>query len=141
MLDCIHVCVFYFSKNCFEKLARHLLDSQLSVKLLKFFHIAISTASRYLVDRSRKLLPPRQLLDSWWIDLASILAFDGLFLDTSSTLVSIEDHFPDTFLDSYLDTSRYLHLLSFTEDLYIHSSRSDSHFLRSFLICPHLFIS
>ena len=27
MLDCIHVCVFLLSKNCFEKLARHLLDT------------------------------------------------------------------------------------------------------------------
>ena len=27
MLDCIHICVFLLSKNCFEKLAWHLLDS------------------------------------------------------------------------------------------------------------------
>ena len=27
MLDYIHICVFHISKNCFEKLARHLLDA------------------------------------------------------------------------------------------------------------------
>ena len=37
MLDCIHVCDFHFSKNCFYKLAQHLLDTLLSVELLKFF--------------------------------------------------------------------------------------------------------
>ena len=37
MLDCIHVCIFLLSKNYFEKLARHLLDTLLSVELLKLF--------------------------------------------------------------------------------------------------------
>ena len=37
MLDCIHVCVFLFLKIFFEKLARHLLDTLLSVELLKPF--------------------------------------------------------------------------------------------------------
>ena len=59
MLDCIHVCVFHFSKNCFYKLARHLLDTLLYIEFLKLFHITISIACRHLVDRSRKLLPPR----------------------------------------------------------------------------------
>ena len=36
---------------------RYLIDTLLSVELLKHFHIAILTAPRYLVDRSRKLLP------------------------------------------------------------------------------------
>ena len=54
-LSCIHVYVFLLSKNCFEKLARHLLDSQLFVELPKLFFIAILSAPRYLVDRSRKL--------------------------------------------------------------------------------------
>ena len=31
---------------------RHFLDTLLFVELLKLFHIAISTASQYLVDRS-----------------------------------------------------------------------------------------
>ena len=38
---------------------QHLLDTLLSVNLLKLFLITISTASRHLVDRSRKFLPPR----------------------------------------------------------------------------------
>ena len=38
---------------------RHLLYTLLSVELLKLFLIAISTASRLLVDQSRKFLPPR----------------------------------------------------------------------------------
>ena len=63
MLDCIHICVFLLSKNCFEKLARHLLDtSSIPCYLSSFsslFLIAISTPPRYLVDRSRKLLLPR----------------------------------------------------------------------------------
>ena len=47
---------------------RYLLDSWLFVELLKLFLIANLTTSRHLVDRSRKLLSPRQLLDTWWID-------------------------------------------------------------------------
>ena len=59
MLDCIHVCVFHFSKNCFEKLVRHLLDSQLSSSL-SFF-----------------ILLSRQLLDTWWIDRESSCLLDS----------------------------------------------------------------
>ena len=68
MLDCIQVCVFLLSKNYFEKLSRHLLDTLLSVKLLKPFSYrnhdsssilggsienapTSSIASRYLMDR------------------------------------------------------------------------------------------
>ena len=64
---------------------RYLLDSQLSVKLPKLFLITISPAPRYLVDRSRLGLYPRQLLDTWWIDRASVIDSDVLFLDTSLT--------------------------------------------------------
>ena len=63
---------------------QYLLDTLLSVEILQVFLIAIPTASGYLVDRSRKLLPPQQLLDTWWIDRASVLRFDELFLDTFS---------------------------------------------------------
>ena len=100
---------------------RYLLNSQLFVKLLKLFHFAIWTASRYLVDRSRKLMSPRQLLDTQWIDRASILSSVKLFLDTST----VNDHFLDSFLDTsqYLDTSRALLMVY----IFI-SSRSDSHF-------------
>ena len=63
---------------------RYLLNTLLFVELLQLFLIAFPTTSQYLVDRSRKLLPPRQLLDTWWIDRASVLGSDELFLDTCS---------------------------------------------------------
>ena len=63
---------------------RYFLDTLLSVELLQLFLIAFLIASRYLVDRSRKLLPPRQLLDTWWIDRASVLESDEFFLNTFS---------------------------------------------------------
>ena len=128
MLDCIHVCVFLLSKNCFEKLARHLLDTLLSVELLKPFSyrnpdsssipsgsienaLASSIASWHLVDRLS--------FCSWiWFLVARY------FLNT----LAFDDHFLDTYLDSFLDTSRHLHLLSFIEGLYILSLRSVSHF-------------
>ena len=63
---------------------RYLFDTLLSVELLQLFLIAIPIDSRYLVDRLRMALHPRQLLDTWWIDRASVLDSVGLFLDTSS---------------------------------------------------------
>ena len=63
----------------------------------------------------------------WWV-------VPGYLLDTST----IEDHFLDTYLDSFLDTSRRLPLLSFTEGLYIHSSRPVSHFFDlSWSVCTY----
>ena len=57
MLDCIHVCVFVPLKNCFEKLAWHLLDTfSIPCYLSSFsslFLIAIPTPPQYLMDRSR----------------------------------------------------------------------------------------
>ena len=63
---------------------RYLLDTMLSIELLQPFLITFLTASRYMVDKLRKFLPPRQLLDTWWIDRASVLGSDKLFLDTCS---------------------------------------------------------
>ena len=72
---------------------------------------ASSIASRHLVDRSS--------FCSWiWFLVARYL------LDTST----VDDHFLNTYLDRFLDTSRHLHLSRFTEGLYIPSSRSFSHF-------------
>ena len=128
MLDCIHICVFLLSKNCFEKLARHLLDTLLSVELLKPFSYrnldsssilggsienapTSSIASRHLVDRSS--------FCSWiWFLVARYL------LDTSV----VDDHFLDTYLDRFLNTSWHLRLSRFIEGLYILSSWSISHF-------------
>ena len=70
------------------------------------------------------LIAPRHLVDRssfcswiWWV-------VPRYRLDTSF----VDDHFLNAYLDSFLDTSRHLHLSSFTKGLYIHSSRSDSHF-------------
>ena len=86
---------------------RYLLDTSLSVEILQLFLIAFPTAPRYLVNRSRKLLPPRQLLDTWWIDRASVLRSIELFLDTSA----VNNHFLGTYLDSFLNTYIYQALL------------------------------
>ena len=72
---------------------------------------ASSIVSRHLVDRSS--------FCSWiWCVVPRYL------LDTSA----VDDHFLDTYLDSFLDTSRHLSLSSFIEGLYILSSQFDSHF-------------
>ena len=103
------ISVFFFSRKIgFKKVARHLLDTLLFVELLKLFHIAIPTTPRYLVDWLRKLLPPPYLLDTWWIDRASVLGSDELFLDTCSIPRLSTSIFLDTYLDSFLDTSRHL---------------------------------
>ena len=128
MLDCIHVCVFLLSKNCFEKLARHLLDTLLSAELLKPFSYrnpdsssipggsiekapTSSIAPRYLVDQSS--------FYSWiWFLVARYL------LDT----LVVEHHFLDTYLDSFLDTSRYLIYRALLKVLFKPPSQSVSHF-------------
>ena len=110
---------------------RYLLDTLLSVEILQLFLIAFPTAPRYLVDRSRKLLPPRQLLDTWWIDRASVLGFNELFFNTYSIPTSI----PTSIASSApLDTCIYRVLLR----VYIYFLR-DPFLISS--ICPHLFIS
>ena len=67
MLDCIHVCVFHFSKNCFYKLAQHLLDTLLSVELLKFFSYrnldCFSTLGGSIEKVLASLIAFRQLVD------------------------------------------------------------------------------
>ena len=73
---------------------------------------------------SASLIASQHLVD--WLSFCSWIwwVVPRYLLDTST----IDDHFLDTYLDSFLDTSWHLHLLSFTEGLYIHSSWSDSHF-------------
>ena len=120
---------------------RRLLDTLLSVKLLKFFYYrnpnsssipgglienapASSIASRYLVDRSS--------FCSWiWFLVARYL------LDTSA----VDDLFLDTYLDSFLDTSRYLICQALLKVLYKPPCAIRFSFLQSLSICPHLFIS
>ena len=96
---------------------RHLLDTWLSVELPSFF----LSQSRHLVGRSRNFLSPRQLFDTWWIDRASSLMSD----------VFVPRHFLDTCIyrrKNPRHLARHLYLSRITEDLYIRSSRSDSHF-------------
>ena len=81
MLDCIHICVFLLLKNYFEKLARHLFNTLLSVELLNLFLIAISTASRLLVDRQESSC----LLDSFLTPGGSIEIFLTFLLICPST--------------------------------------------------------
>ena len=131
MLDCIYVCVFHSWKTGFKKWLdtssippRHFAvsrdSSAVSYRFPYSFWIpggsiekapASSIASRHLVDRSSFCSW------IWWV-------VPRYLLDTSA----VDDHFLDTDLDSFLNTSRHLHLSSFTKGLYIHSSRSDSHF-------------
>ena len=128
MLDCIHVYIFLLSKNSFEKLARHLLDtSSTSCCLSRFFSCFV--------------LLSRQLLDAWWIDRESSCLFDSfstlggsielLFLDlmSCSSIPQLSTTFssiPPSIASSIpLDTCIYRALLR----VYIFiSSRSDSHF-------------
>ena len=64
ILDCIHVCVFLLSKNCFEKQARHLLDTSSIASYLSSF-------------LSFFLLQSCQHLDTWWIDRQSFWPLDS----------------------------------------------------------------
>ena len=56
MLNCIHICVFLLSKNCFEKLARHLLDTSQYLRcrvLLKVLFKPPSWSVSHFFDLSR----------------------------------------------------------------------------------------
>ena len=92
MLDCIHVYVFLLSKNCFEKLAWHLLDtSSIASYLLSFLSFFLSQS--------------RQHLDTWWINQASSYLLDSF--STPGGLIEL------LFLIRYFCSSmlsRHLHL-------------------------------
>ena len=138
MLGCIHICVFHISKNCFDKLSRHLLDTLLSVELLKYFLFFMQS---------------RHLIDTWWIDRES-----SCLLDSSSTPGgSIELLFlnltlccliPFRYLSCWRPDPRQLpwylsipQLSSITEGSIYLSIAILLSFLRSLSICPRLFIS
>ena len=130
MLDCIHFCVFLLLKNCFEKLARHLLDTLLSVELLKPFSYrnpdsssilgglienapTSSIAYRYLVGRSSFFSWIWFLVAWYFLDTSAV---DDLFSTPTSTASSTP-----------LDTSSVEHYWRFYLNLLV---RSDSHFTR-----------
>ena len=108
MLDCIHVCVFLLSKNCFEKLARHLLDTSsipcyMSSFLSIFLKRNLDTSSipgGSIEKDHASLIAPRHLLDRSSFCSES----DSLFLDSFLNTSAIEDQILDTYLDKYLDT-------------------------------------
>ena len=131
MLDCIHVCVFHSRKTSFKKWLdtssippRHLAicrdSSAVSYRFLDSSSIlggsiekapTSSIASRHLVDWSS--------FCSWiWFFVARYL------LDTSA----IDDQFLDTYLNSFLDTPRYLSCWALLKGLYILPSWFFSHF-------------
>ena len=128
MLDCIHICVFLLLKNCFEKLAWHLLDTLLSIKLLKPFSYrnlnTFSILGGLIENAPASSIAPRHSVDrssfcSWiWFLVA------WYFLDTST----VEDQFLDTYLNSFLDTYRYLICRALLKVLFKPPSRSISHF-------------
>ena len=128
MLDCIHVCVFHISKNCFEKLSRHLLDTLLSVELLKHFfkhNLDTSSIPGGLIEKAPvSSIAFRHLLD--WSSFCSWIY--SLFLDSFLDTSAIEDQILDTYLNSFLDTFRYLSCRALLKGLYIPLSRFFSHF-------------
>ena len=83
MLDCIHVCVFHISKNWFQKLARHLLDTLLSVDLFQLFYCipdSFTIPGGWIEKVPASSIAFQHLVDH----RASVLGSDELFLDTCS---------------------------------------------------------
>ena len=102
-----------------------LLPSRAGVEAqIKLFLIAISTDPRQLGESIEKvpgsLITSQQLVD-WSSFFSCVFA---LFVDTFSTVASVDVVFLDTFLDRCLDTSRHLYRSRFTKPLYIGSVRS-----------------
>ena len=117
---------------------QHLLDTLLSVEILKhFFKHNLDTSSipgGSIEKASASSIAPRHLLDrSSFCSESDSLLLDS-FLDTSA----IEDQILDTYLDRYLDTFQYLHLSRITSCLYKASIWSRNHFSSislSILLC------
>ena len=130
ILDCIHVCIFLLSKICFEELARHILDTLLSVKLLKPFSYCNPNSSSILGGSIEKT--PTSSIAPWHlVDRSSFCSWNWFFvtrylLDTSA----IDDRLLDTSLDSFLDTSRYLSCRALLKVLFKPPLWSFSHFFK-----------
>ena len=106
----------------------HLLDTLLSVELLKHFSLCnLDTSSipgGSIEKAHASLIAPRHLVNQ-----SSFYSWIRFFvsrylLDTSA----VDDQFLDTYLDSFLDTSRYLSCRALLKGLYILPSRFFSHF-------------
>ena len=109
-------------------MARHLLDTLLFVKLLKHsFKRNLDTSS--IPGGSIKKAPTSLIAHRHLLDRSSFCSeSDPLLLDSFLDTSTIEDQILDTYLDRYLNTSRYLHLSRFTSYLYKASVRSRIHF-------------
>ena len=102
MLDCIHIYTFHISKNCFEKLARHLLDTSsipcyMSSFLSIFLKRNLDTSSipgGSIEKDHASLIAPRHLLDRSSFCSES----DSLFLDSFLNTSAIVDQILDTFI-------------------------------------------
>ena len=148
MLDCIHDCVFLLSKNWFLKVARHLLDTLLSVELLKPFSYrnldsssipggsientpASSIASRHLVDRSSFYSW------IWWIVARYLLntsAIDRHFLDTLiyRALLKVLFKPPYAIRSLFHSISLSITLCFLSQTLSSHSNLNPQRFLQAF---------
>ena len=106
----------------------HLLDTLLSVELLKPFsyrNLDTSSISGGSIEKApASSIAPRHLVD-WSRFCSWIWFFVSLYLlDT----LAVEDQFLDTYLDSFLNTSRYLICRALLKVLFKPPSRSVSHF-------------
>ena len=133
---------------CFSLLEKWFL-SNLDTSSIPSRHLAICWALKVFsycnLDRSSIAgglndKVPRPSIAFWqlvdWSSFSSCVF--ALFLDTFSTVVSVEVVFLNTFLDRWLDTSICRELLR----TYIYSFFAIRFsFLRSLSTCPHLFIS
>ena len=108
----LHSCLCFSPlEKLFEKLARHLFDTSSIPSGSIEKAPASSIAPRHLVDRSS--------FCSWnWFFVTQYL------LDT----LAVDDHFLDTSLDSFLDTSWYLSCRALQKVLFKPPSQSFSHF-------------
>ena len=115
MLDCIYICVFLLSKNCFEKLARHLLDTLLFVKLFKPFpkrNLDTSSIRGGLIEKAHaSLIAPRHLVDQ----SSLISCFWCFYSSTASRHMICRRCFSRHLLNKCLDTTSTPHLSRFTE--------------------------
>ena len=114
---------FPFWKMVFKQ-SRHLAICQ-ALKVFSYHNLDRSST----VGGSNVKVPGPSIASQLLVDRSSFSScVFSLFVNTFSTVVSVDVVFLDTFLDRWLDTSRHLYLSRITEDLYICSSRFGSHF-------------
>ena len=137
--------VFFSSRKlilkCGSTPPRYLLDTLLSVELLKPFSYRNPDSSSIPGGSIEKAptssIAPRHLVD--WSSFCSWIWFlvAWYLLDTSI----VDDLFLDTYLESFLDTSRYLICGALLKVLFKPPRTIHFSFLRSLSICPRLFFS